>query len=89
MTRKNSLQELIDALPTPDVDTKDVKNIVLQIMMDLGNDGPDMRPLRGALKIKAASVLLNAIAEERAAELAKQKTEPLGDMLLELLRAGK
>lgn len=59
MSKKLSLSDLIDALPTPDVKSGDLKSLILQLILDTPDDNP-MNHFANRSKVKLEALKLLA-----------------------------
>ena len=58
MRKKLTLSDLIDALPTPDVKSGDLKSLILQLILDTPDDNPNNHfANRSKVKLEALKLL--------------------------------
>ena len=60
---KRTLSQIIKELPAPDVDTNDVKHLVLQLITEIGEDGP-MYASKSKVKLDALRLLLDCVKSD-------------------------
>lgn len=60
---KRTLTNIIKELPAPDVDTNDVKHLVLQLITEVGEDGP-MYASKSKVKLDALRLLLDCVKSD-------------------------
>ncbi len=62
-TSKRTLKDIIKELPSPEVDTNDVKHLVLQLLTEIGEDGPNYAA-RSKVKLDALRLLLDCVKSD-------------------------
>lgn len=76
--KKKTLHQLIEALPTLDVSTKDIKSLALQLILDTPDDDVDSQyATKGKLKLETLKLLADMIRNESVGDVEKELLEIL------------
>ena len=64
MDRRKTLDSLIGALPSPDVQEKDLKELALQLILDVPKDDSNTKAARAKVKLEALKLLAEIVRNE-------------------------
>lgn len=79
-SKLNTLTNLIDALPSADVSSGDLKTLILQLILDTENDDPN-KPYanRSRVKLDALKLLSDILRNDSVSDYEAELIEILGD----------
>jgi len=79
-SKLNTLTNLIDALPSADVSSSDLKTLILQLILDTENDDPS-KPYanRSRVKLDALKLLSDILRNDSVRDYEAELIEILGD----------
>lgn len=76
-TSNRTLKDIIKELPSPEVDTNDVKHLVLQLITEIGEDGPNYAS-KSKVKLEALRLLLDCVKSDDDTDYNDQLLDILG-----------
>jgi len=80
MSKKLSLSQLIDALPSPDVKSGDLKSLILQLILDTPDDNPTNHfANRSKVKLEALKLLADINRNDSVSDYEADLLDILGD----------
>mgnify|MGYP003141491409 CR=1 FL=1 len=80
MSKKLTLSDLIDALPTPDVKSGDLKSLILQLILDTPDDDPRNHfANRSKVKLEALKLLSDINRNDSVSDYEADLLDILGE----------
>ena len=80
MSKKLSLSQLIDALPSPDVKSGDLKSLILQLILDTPDDNPTNHfANRSKVKLEALKLLADINRNDSVSDYEADLLDILGE----------
>ena len=78
-SKLNTLTDLIDALPTADVSSSDLKTLILQLLLDTPSDDP-LKPYanRSRVKLEALKLLADINRQDSVSDYEAELLDILG-----------